>query len=781
VFSPQFLVVLTAALAFAGVLVVSRRAEQLLLGVLLMAATFANAFVYPYDAPVGVASWRPFSAAMFVAATLATGGILARAVWTKGELGDPIRTAASDVESLGEVVRRGQDTVRTLRERTSPVALPSWAGRALHWLTISLAVVFAVPTLFVASVLPYRYWDSLAFGAWSRSISETGSLWANAGVPDLSRPLFYVPQGLAWRIIGDEEWAGRLLSVLFGAALVAAVWSLAGNLTAHRDARQLLRMLAVGIALSSSVFAGLVAAGMTDVPVAAAAAATGAVLWSTRLGRTAVAFAALGAAATVLAKASGLLALVGLAGALLFLQRRRALPGVTAIVVGAVLALLYDAWQASRLDVTLASLLRAGNEGVWLERGAAARWDALGRAEWLGAGVRLIVLFGLVHAVARAVGARPPVALGVSGATAIAWSLAGPAIADGRVAYPFGGNALGIVAWLALAGAMVVAPVVAVDDPIGRRTYAALLVWATPTALAWFLQRADEVRHLAPAWPAFVLMSAAGLASLSLALARTRPAAALLPASVMCALALANLVAIDGLGRSGWQALLDLGPSRWSDRAAMENYAYGPFSYELNLARENVGESERIVSSDGRLMYFFPGRVDVRYARTCRELEGARFFSFLTAGESLEFARREGQPIDPLGWLQCSSPRVELVGEQHGIYAAFVIGGPPARIPSPADCRIAPTEGQLVDGVFGDGLTYSQATSLLERALTVGFVGTRIERTGCSRFRVVVTGVPDEKTVQAEFREEVESVGLEVEFAAATRYPEVSPDVAAVR
>jgi hypothetical protein len=212
----------------------------------------------------------------------------------------------------------------------------------------------------------------------------------------------------------------------------------------------------------------------------------------------------------------------------------------------------------------------------------------------------------------------------------------------------------------------------------------------------------------------------------------------------------------------------------------MENYAYGPFSYELNLARENVTQGDRVVSSDGRLSYFFPGQVEVRYARTCGELEEARFFSFLSAGESLEFAKLGNQPTDPLSWIQCERPHIELVGEQAGIYAAYVVGEPPARAPTAADCRITSTPGELVDAVFGEGLTYRAAKTLLERALVSGFVGTRIERTNCSTFRVVVTGVPDDESVQDELRREVESVGLQIAYAEAQRFPEVSPDIAPV-
>ncbi len=46
IFSPQFLLIVTAGLAFAGALAKLGRREQLTLGTLLMGATFANVFVY---------------------------------------------------------------------------------------------------------------------------------------------------------------------------------------------------------------------------------------------------------------------------------------------------------------------------------------------------------------------------------------------------------------------------------------------------------------------------------------------------------------------------------------------------------------------------------------------------------------------------------------------------------------------------------------------------------------------------------------------------------------
>jgi hypothetical protein len=79
VFSVQFLVVLTTAWAFAAALVVATRREQLVVGLLMMAATFANAFVYPFHLPDGTEQWVPYSAIMFASALLATGVLLRRA------------------------------------------------------------------------------------------------------------------------------------------------------------------------------------------------------------------------------------------------------------------------------------------------------------------------------------------------------------------------------------------------------------------------------------------------------------------------------------------------------------------------------------------------------------------------------------------------------------------------------------------------------------------------------------------------------------------------------
>lgn len=665
--------------------------------------------------------------------------------------------------------------------------MSSRVRRLLDGLTLLLFAVFAVPVLFVATVLPYRFWDSLAFGTWSRLIGERGHLWFPQELFDsqVSRPLFYVEQGLVWLAFGYHEWLGRWLSALFALVFGICVVLLAGRLAQDEESRHLLRVLATAVALGSASLAVFAAAGMSDVPLAAAVALTAVLLWSERLGRVRLPLVALAAAAAVLAKPSAYLALAGLGLALVLdlsreTARRRALSGMAALAAGAVLGLVYDAVMAAKVHESLPSFIRSGNTTFFLQQGSRARWDAVLRADWLGAEVRLALLYGIFYAVTRALGGRGRLAAAIAAPAAFAWSIAGPVLADSATPYPFDrGFSLGLVAWIGLAAAIAAAPFLSQPDVLRRRDYAALVLWTLPGAVAWVAYRPDQVRFLSPVWAPLVLATAGALASLTLGLARLRPAASAVPVVAVSLLVFANVPNIDGLGGSGWHGLLDLGWSDWGSKAATENYAYGPMSYEINAVRANLGRHDLLVSSDGRLAYFFPGRTDIRYARSCADLRDRRVFVLLTSGESADIMTRiYKSSANPLSWLQCTSPRIYGVQGQPGINATFVIGRPPTVPPDPAGCGIRSYPGQLSDAVFGENLTYARAQRLHERAAGAGF-GAKIERVGCSSFRVVVTGVPDE--AKESFSKEAAGAGFRVTIVPAVRYPEVPPDAPAMR
>jgi hypothetical protein len=720
------------------------------------------------------------------------------------------------------------------------------AVQAFPW---ALGIVFFAPAFFVASVVPYRFYDSLAFGTWSRLIADRGHLWFPNDLFDsqAGRPLFYVGQGLVWLAFGYHEWLGRWFSGLIDVLLVVCLYVLGSRLTADRSARDALRPVAVGTILAASAFATFVTEGLTDLPVAAMSALTAVFLWSRRLGRIRLPLVALAAAATILAKPTGIVAVVGLALAALVDAlgadgRRRTAESLAALAAGTVLGLAYDAVMARRFDETLIGFVKAGgfqhsaasgSHGLtsydWLaavlvfaaatgiayailrcltrdrrltlggggaigiavaavavsshgssyfSRLGGFRWDAALSADWLGTGVALIVVYGIVYGVARALGARTRLAAAVAAPLALLWAVGGQALARKATPYPFDqGFGTDLVAWLLLAATIVVAPFLPEREVVSRRVFVRLVLWAAPGGLAWFAYRPDQARFLGPVWPPLVLLGAAALGSALVALTAAARPAVLVPAAALTLLVVANVVNIDGLGSEQWSALQKMGTAGWGSKPAMENFAYGPFSYALDATRVYAGPADRVLSTDGRLAYFFPGRTDVGYPGSCSRLQGHRVFVLLTSGEAGTLEDQVGS-ADPLAWIQCKLPPVSIVDEQTGINATFVVGLPPSPAPDPSACHVSSYAGQLDDGVFAAGVRYAEARQIATRAASVGFASAKVERTGCSSFHVVVTGIPPDKG--EDFRREAAKAGFRVAIVPAVRYPEVPVNVEAV-
>jgi Glycosyltransferase family 87 len=79
IFSPQFIVIVFAAVALAGALLVRTAREQLALGLALAAASFGNAFVFPFALPYYDVTWQLASLVLFTCALAATAWLLRRA------------------------------------------------------------------------------------------------------------------------------------------------------------------------------------------------------------------------------------------------------------------------------------------------------------------------------------------------------------------------------------------------------------------------------------------------------------------------------------------------------------------------------------------------------------------------------------------------------------------------------------------------------------------------------------------------------------------------------
>jgi hypothetical protein len=168
-------------------------------------------------------------------------------------------------------------------------------------------------------------------------------------------------------------------------------------------------------------------AGLTDVPVAAFIALTGALVWGRRPTPARATAAAVAAALAMLTKPSALLALVGLALAQLLVDeswRSRILYRVMPLAAGLAAALAYDLTQARYVHQGLRTFLQAGvNTDYYRALADEARRYALFDGNWFGDGLRVAAFFGLLYAILRltGIGHRIAVLVGVPSALLVSW------------------------------------------------------------------------------------------------------------------------------------------------------------------------------------------------------------------------------------------------------------------------------------------------------------------------------------------------------------------------
>ena len=221
-----------------------------------------------------------------------------------------------------------------------------------------------------------------------------------------------------------DDSSGRILSLLFSMLLAGAlVWLV----REERDWGIFAGLLAMLALLATPVFAFQMVAGLTDVPVAAFIALTGALVWGRRP-TPARAVAAAGAAAlAMLTKPSALLALVGLALAQLLVSeswRGRLLYRIAPICAGLAAGLAYDLTQARYVHQGLRTFLQAGvNTDYYRALADEARRYAIFDGNWFGDGLRVAAFFALLYAVLRltGIGHRISVLVGVPCALLASW------------------------------------------------------------------------------------------------------------------------------------------------------------------------------------------------------------------------------------------------------------------------------------------------------------------------------------------------------------------------
>lgn len=528
-----------------------------------------------------------------------------------------------------------------------------------------LGLVLAL-SLFVALVVPYHATDALVYGQLSRAIGEQGGFlvdWVN--YPAYSRPLFYVPQGWLWWLVGWQEWLGRLYSLAFFVLLLWALFRLACDrgLSTITPWLTLLVLLACPDAVVQAI------AGQTDVPAAALVATAAVLLWRRPPSLRTATLIALVAAAAVLAKATALPALVGLALAC-FIGDRSALGarlryGLVPLVGGTVLALVYGVAMSRHyglsLDGFLGGQVTDGAPSATASVGAlphglsfaasgtvdrvtdglrgffsSDRDSILLRAEWLGPYLRLLVQFGLVYAIGRVIGVRHRIAAFVALGLAVLGYVLGPRLlTGGDLAFDDSVGSIGLTL-------LALVPLAAVawcpsEQVVSRALLGRLLLLGVLPLAAWgVFGIIGDTRTLSPSWPAMFVLCAIPLAMGVAALAVRSAwlgAGAVVVVLLMGVLDLRNF---DGLGvrpdgsANAVRALVHLTPDTWLHPNKARAVADPQLGGEVAAVQANLPPGGTLMSNDGRMIYYAPNRARIGDApTTCAEVRGADVLSLL--------------------------------------------------------------------------------------------------------------------------------------------------------
>jgi hypothetical protein len=549
------------------------------------------------------------------------------------------------------------------------------AARFAALVTWLITALFLAAAFLLAVVIPIHAQDALTFGEWSRLISEHWRLHYDAATPqEYGRPLFYVLQGWMWGVLGFGETSGRLLSGLFSLLLLGAfVW-----LMRDRQWGRLAGLLGALALLASPVFAEQVVSGLTDIPVAALVALTGALVWGQRPSPAAAVAAGVAATLAMLAKPSAFLALLGLAAAQLLLNeswRGRLLYRVVPVLAGVGVGLAYDYSQARYVHQGLRTFMQAGvNTDYYRTLADEARRYALLDGNWFGDGLRVAAIFALVYTVLRLVTVPHRLAVAAGVPLALLGSWLGPWLAAERTDSTVGSFhspgaaaiAIGTAAFLAL-GVWSYRNAVAPRGELAR-----FVVWALPTTVAWAVYGAYDFRLLAPAWPpllALVVLAALPAAS---TLALRGSLAVAVPFALFAIVVAENVYNLDGLRKSGWEELRRT--DDWLDRNQTRAIVMPAFSRALVAVRKEMRPGDDLVSPEGAFRFFYPGHVEQSYPNACEFLQRFRVL-VLTTDEGSQRYMRDFLHLnpEPSYWAGCQKPHLTQLTDGSEGYAVFRI------------------------------------------------------------------------------------------------------------
>ena len=296
---------------------------------------------------------------------------------------------------------------------------------------------------------------------------------------------------------------------------------------------------------------------------------------------------------------------------------------------------------------------------------------------WLGDGLRFPLLLCLVYAALRIVRISHRGALGIAATLAIALAWVGPWVSWGGSPEPGpAAPARAAVNLIFLLCAVVLAVCcffVARDDgSASRLNLARLVVWITPGFLSWLWYAAYDARLMSVIWAPLAVLICCAVAPVVVDGLQRRRWTGIASSAVVLLLAMSDLVRMDGLGLA-WTAVgrtLARGQfhSQEFRRAVVPELAD-----VVDTLGRTVSPNDALITPEGRLRFFFPGRVAQTYPRGCEDLRNYDYF-VLARGASMEtfFASEVGVPGTIAYWSSCRSPSLTLVSETSA-YAIFRI------------------------------------------------------------------------------------------------------------
>jgi hypothetical protein len=565
----------------------------------------------------------------------------------------------------------------------SQASSPRWLGRAYVSLFAVALVGLACGAFLVAVTVPYHEWDAFAFGEVSRAIGQGRFAIEDFGAAFLHRPLFFVLQGWLWQVIGFSFVSGRLLGLVFAALLVVSTARLARDPSSRARAIGLSGALAGLLLLSVPALSVHVVSGLSDVPAAAMVALTAAVALTAPKGRIRWSALVVLGALTVLTKPSTLAPLAGLMIATLLVEndsetawsadgiQARARASLAPLAAGTGMGLVVDLLLARRIGSGLFDFLTAGSGGYWGERADAERWDALLRLDVLGPCLRLPLAFVLVYAAARvARAAHRPAAVGALVA-AVGWTVGGSLVAapgEGEL-----WSAEATFCWIGFLGMLTLFCLAPAAHAPSRSRIARLLLLGLPPLVVWVYATPYDERLAATAWPGLCAMLGLVVAVPIVGLARSAGVAALAPALVLVVAFWSSLASLDGFGDDHWRELRSLGRDGVWDADRTLNLVLPAVQSSMAAIDETMGDEGRLLTTDPRFGWWFPGRVSTELVVRCDQLAGYSAFILLTSDESVAQIESEGGSGDPAWWARCEQPRlVQLTDGENGM-AAFAV------------------------------------------------------------------------------------------------------------